>query len=207
MKTKYIERFTLKDLQVLYGLSRVGHFSPDQIKELGITDRRTKNMVKDKLMEVKTYRHKSQEYEAYKLTERGYKFLLENIRGELRDKLDLGETDRYSSSSIRHDLALADKYLKLSWEEQQTWRTESMSRDQFNEYLDKLQEDKQWELYYKLQDQYRDREITMPDGVYTSSSGEVVAVEVIGSKYTGAMIESKVNYCDTMGIEFNGYRY
>lgn len=204
---KKIKSFNFKDLKLLYGLSKVGHFSPQQIKSLGISDRRIENMIKDKYMEKKVDIHNNKEFIAYKITKDGYKFLRDNVRGEYRESLNLGEKGRYISSSPVHDVALAEKYLELSWEEQQTWRTESQTRDEFQEHLDKLLEDRQYELYNELYEQFNNEEITMPDGVYTSSSGEDIAIEIEGAKYTEKMIQSKVICSETLGYTYKGYKY
>ena len=209
--TKYIEKFMLKDLKALYGLSRVGYFSHQQLKEnIKLTEHRIKNMVKDKLVEKRQWKGSktpnSTEHIVYRLTDKGYSFLKQSVRGEYVNSLNLGETGRYHSSSPSHDVALADKYLNLNWKEQQSWRTENESREIFNQHLESIREQGKFELYNKLQEQYKDRDISMPDGVYISDSGESIAIEIEGDKYSQKMIQSKINLCKELGYSYEGHR-
>ena len=206
METKHINKINLRDLKALYGLTRVGYFTKEQMKDnLKITNNRTESMLKDKLIEEKIYKYKNQEHIAYKLTDRGFKFLRTNIKGELKESLNLSDKRLYISSSPQHDVYLAEKYLQLDWREQQTWKSEGEMRDQFKEHLESLKEQGEIAKYNQLQEMLYLKSISMPDGSYTSIAGDVEVIEIVG-KYTQEMIQAKVNYCTEIGCNSTFYK-
>ena len=205
MKTKYIKSFNLKDLKLLFGLSRTGVFSYENIKSLDVSDRRIENMIRDNLIEKREHIENRNNYYIYKLTDQGYNFLKNNIRGELRDVLEDNLKERYGSRSVKHDLALTDKYLKLSFEEQLTWKTETQLRNQLNEHMERLREEGNFNLYNSIYEKIENRDISPVDGSYTSSTGQVIAVEVITKSYGEKEINAKCEFAQALNMEIEGY--
>ena len=105
------------------------------------------------------------------------------------------------NSRYHHDLKLADLNSELTREERNTWMNEGQLRQMWENHLQEVKA-KDPEEYLRLSE----LNVSPPDGAYITSSGEVVAVEVISRWYTEEMIQAKITFCQEMNMTFQGYR-
>lgn len=190
-KIHNINKITSKDKSMLMALAKTGYISVDMIQgKLGVAERRVQAYTRDELLEKGIYfdSKTKKTVAVYKLSDKGKRFVTRN----------LGVDRFYRSSSVKHDLALANIYLGLNTGEQQTWRTESHVRDQFIETLANMRNDDRRE---ELWDKYQNHQISAIDACYTTSDGQQVGVEITTSAYGDAEIAAKEEFCAVLGVD------
>lgn len=189
---KSINRLSQKDLQFLHTLHDVGHipicFNKYHSNALSISNNRIHTFLNCNWLE-KIYQNNNY---YLKLGKEGIK----NVN-HLIDKKN------YISTSAIHDSKLLETYLSLSQETRNTWVTERELKDMFFKYTESLYTTNP--LYAcELEQKYKDGFISCPDGMYTDiSSGVLQAIEIVSSFYSQEMINSKIEFCEVMNIEFN----
>lgn len=94
----------------------------------------------------------------------------------------------YISNSYKHDKILYDVFVSLSDDEQRSWLTEHEQRQ--------IAEDNGYDL----------SEVSICDGAYMNSNGDMVYVEVVTSDYTEKMIEKKIEYVNMIGGIYDEHR-
>lgn len=183
---------------MLKAFSRVGYLDSKMIKEnLKVADRRIANFQRDGYIEKVSFldkKTKNAEF-SYRLTEKG-KDLCSN---------QLGVESFYRSSSPVHDLALANNYFSIKEEHKDNWITESQFRDMFQQYLERLQTQDHYR-WQELNDLWEQKLISPPDGGYMTSTGTVIAIEVVTSSYGKEEIQAKETFTGTLNIEYNQFK-
>lgn len=131
--------------------------------------------------------------ECYRLTAKG--------RDLCRRELSLST---YNAQNPAHDLTIADRYFSLSVTERETWQTETQCRDLLAEHIQQLRNQGDEDRVAEIWDKLKEGAISMPDAIYTSDSGVVVAYEVVTGNYGQEDIEAKEEAAETLGaiIEF-----
>lgn len=182
-----------RDRKALSALSRCGYINREQLSQF-LRNKRIESYCKDGLIEKSIYSQpgsKANDQEVYRLTSKGRDFC----------RRELSMTRLYSAQNPAHDLALADRYFSLSESEQETWQTESQSRDAISEHIQQLREQGDEERARELWDKLQDGRLSMPDAVYTRSDGVSVAFEVITNNYGQAELEAKEQAAEALGAE------
>jgi hypothetical protein len=190
-KSKYINKITKKDEEMLKAFSRVGYLSKDMLqRELLVADRRITNFSRDNYIEkCSFFNKKSKETEEiYRLTSKGQKLM----------ERELNIQSFYRSSSAMHDLRLADKYLSLTTEEKDSWKTESEMRSMYEEIINSMSESSRFEEYQQMMEQHL---ISAIDASYINTDGVLVGVEITTSSYGNAEINSKEEFSNVLGIQ------
>lgn len=179
-KAKYVSVVTNKDKEMLSGLSKVGYMSMRMLtEEIGLTMNRIKNYEMDGYIIRCEHivRSTGNGMAVWKLTDKG-----KNLSSR-----ETAAVDFYISGSAHHDLALAEKYFEVSEEYQCRWVIENEWRDRF---------------YSEFGVDLSQTNMSPPDGGYITSSGEMVAIEVVTSSYTDADIASKEEFCEMIGATY-----
>lgn len=134
--------------------------------------------------------------EIYRFTDKGKTWVSINIP-------ELSDRSLYRSNSYKHDIALYERYLKLSSTEKRTVLSESEIRDRFKEHLENLHE-QDIARYNQLSEQLRNHEISMPDMCYMSDGHEVF-YEVTTPSYGSLEYAAKEAFATEMGatIEYH----
>lgn len=197
-KAQYINKLTKKDQNMLRAFRNVGHLSQQQLTEqLGMSQRRIENFIRDKHIQTVEVFDKDTKsvVKIYTLTDKGKEFT--------QQQLNLNNF--YKSVSVKHDLALAHTYLNATPEKQENWLTEKDWKDRFEEKIAQLKEDGQLETASDLQERFKAREISLPDGGY-AQGGAVVAVEITTNNYGKAEIQAKIEFSEVMNVQYQSYR-
>lgn len=92
-------------------------------------------------------------------------------------------------NAIRHDTTLFRQYVGLSPTERMTANSETETRDIYREPLEQMRQDSQRH--------------SVPDMVYTSTLGELVAVEITTSNYTQEKLELKEATAQAIGANIH----
>ena len=178
-KSQYVKVVTNKDAEMLSGLARVGYMDRSMlVNAMGLSENRLKNYERDGYLERCAHMDKKtgDERAVWTLTQRG-RTLCES---------QLGIDSYYKSSSAGHDLTLAQKYMDLEPEDRERWVTESEWR----------------EMYYDKFGVDLPESLSPPDGGYITSTGELIAYEVVTPSYRGVDIAAKMEYCESMGASY-----
>lgn len=189
-KKHYIVSYNSKDEKFFQALRCTGYLDHSRARQF-LSENRLKNMGFEKIIEKCSYlnpRTKKEE-EVYRFTDKGKSFCQQ----------EYGLRNFYRSSSPEHDLKVADKYLSLSEQERQTWKTEGDNRDRWKEYMTELKEENivKWD---ELEQKYKNHEISMPDCSYTSGGIEI-CYEVKTNNYGIEEIEAKQIFADEMNLK------
>lgn len=179
-KSRYVKCVLNKDREMLCGLSKVGYMNEKMLtQDIGLSRNRIRNYERDGYIKrgVSVNPKDRNGYLVWRLTDKG-------------KRLSARETSVisfYRSSSSNHDLALAEEYLKLNSEEQKNWICESDWRDIYRE---------------DNANDYDAEKQSVPDGGYMSSSGDLIAIEVVTASYREADIRSKIEFCKSVGAHY-----
>ncbi|OLN33828.1 hypothetical protein [Desulfosporosinus metallidurans] len=196
-KKQYIQKITSKDEKMLKAFRCCGYLTKDMLKEkLAMSDHRIENFKRDKYIEKIAYADKTQNQviETYRLTNAGKDFL----------EKQLGLSNCYRSTSISHDIEVAQKYMNCSETERESWKTESKLREQFDEISDALLAENRFEEYDRLQEYLQENDVSAIDGSYISDeTGLEMSAEVVTDSYGRAEIEAKITFCHIMNIHQN----
>lgn len=123
----YIKAITNNDKELLKALSRAGYVSKEQAQNLiNLNERRLNNLEKDGYIKRTSVIIKDKQINVYQLNDKGKKYVANNISSV---------NNFYKATSPLHDLVLADRYLKLSTESRDYWKTEGDIREMFTSQL------------------------------------------------------------------------
>lgn len=190
--SKYIKNLFERDKDMFQMLNKCGNADHNQMKQIGLSERRIKDMCREKLIE-KTYFSETKQSEkntkAYQLTDKG-KNLIER---------EYGLANHNQSQSVRHNIDVANKYLSLEKEERETVLNERELRDLFLEKLEEIR-DQDEQRYKELYEQLEDNRISMPDIAYTSVEGVTMAYETVTDNYGNAEIQAKEEACTVLEL-------
>lgn len=198
---KYLKNYIGKDKELHSMLARTGVATREQA-EVFMGTRRIESHVKEGyLEEVKLIikdRGREEEITLYKLTDLG--------REMAREKC--GIESFYGSSSPRHDIALADKYIELYKRDPEltrSWITESNVRDMLQAKVDELREQGRNYQADKLEQGIQQGRFSAFDGGYIEN-GEIHPIEIVSRHYKEETLEMKVRTIRVLGIKESNYQ-
>lgn len=197
-KSQYINKLTSKDKNMLRAFRNVGYLREDHLKDkLGMSGRRIQNFIRDGHIErVSVFdKHTKAVSVVYRLTEKGQEFT--------RQQMNL--YNFYRSSSVQHDLALSQRYFQATTEQQHGWLTEKDWKDRFEQYVEQLREQQQYDQADELEKMREQNLISFADGGYVTEE-TVVAIEIVTSNYGQAEIEAKTEFAQVMNAEYQSYK-
>jgi len=196
---KHITTLYPRDRQALTALSRTGYIDDNQLHQFW-RDKRIKSYLKDGLLakdRVSSPGHREKARICYKLTTAGRELC----------RKELGMENMYRAQSPVHDLALADRYFTLTKEEQASWRTETEVKNQLEEHLHQMRQDPIEALWAnRIQQDWEQGKLSMPDAVYTNAEGIEVAFEVVTNHYGRAEIEAKQTVANLLDLKYEEER-
>lgn len=187
-----INKIYPRDLKALGALARCGHASHDQLREY-VRDKRLSTYEKAGLIGRVPYNRPGDsdgDRICYKLTTAGRDFC----------RHELHFSGMYVPQSVAHDMGLSDKFFSLSESERSSWQTETQVRDMYAQHMDSLRDQGQEELAQSLWDRLQGGEVSPPDAIYTSESGEQVVVEVITNNYGAEEIAEKIEFAEAIEL-------
>lgn len=186
-KKIWVKRLNDNDRKTFQAFKNVGHLTKEQITNNFVSESRLRCYERDKLITHKDVLINKQMQPVYSLTDKGRELCAR----------EYNFNNFYSSSSAKHDVCLADRYL-AEREHQDNWLTESDWRDMFKQELEKMDYDRAQELL----DRFNNREISSPDGGFITigSDGTVVAIaiEVVTNNYKESEKAAKLEFCRTV---------
>ena len=178
-KSHYIKNLNYRDVQAIKSLGRCGYVTHNQLNTF-LKDNRISNYQKEGLIIKDIYTdNKNNSITAYKLTDKGKDLAIQH-----------GVTKPYQSQSIAHDRNIADRYFTLNHDERETWKTENEIREKFLEELERIREQDQVRAR-DIEDELRDRQISMPDCSYTTEQGVEIYYESVTNNYGQEELEAK----------------
>lgn len=104
-------------------------------------------------------------------------------------------TNFYRSSSVIHDLAVAEKYMNLPLGVRLTWQTEKELQNVLYQTLKIYEETQQYARTDEIEDLIRREQISPTDGGYTLG-GRLCLFEVITSNYSKDAIKAKRTFAE-----------
>ena len=143
-------------------------------------------MLKQGLIESKT---NIKNETVYTYTDKGKSFI--------KNLDSLKEKPFYSrqTASTDHDTRLFREYTQLTPNERMSCMSETQTRDLFAETI------KQDQATAELE-----KMLSVPDIVYTTETGETIAIEAITENYNELRTEKKVSYCQIINAELKTVR-
>lgn len=190
-KIKPMKNIYKRDIEFFKALSNCGHITKQLCFdnfENTITNKRIDTYVKNGIVQQVADRDGI----SYKFTSKGKDYV--------RD-LDVGINHFYHSQSAYHDLKIAEKYLSLEIEERNSWRNETQLMEEFNNYCHSLIDDNYDSRGYELLEQWKNDEISIPDGCYVSKTEEIIIWEAITNSYGEQELQSKREFANVMDYE------
>ncbi len=175
-----INRVNFRDVQALNGFRVCGYGKREDLLKI-ISSNRIDKMLKQGILEAKT---NIKNEIIYTYTDKGKSFI------KSLDGIKSNSFYSRQTASSGHDIKLFAEYTKLTPNERMSCLTENQSRDIFSETLKQDQASAEIEKLYSV-----------PDLVYTTETGEVVAVEIITENYNEQRIEMKETFCQITNIE------
>lgn len=198
---KYLKNYIGKDKELHSMLARTGVATREQTETFMGTRRLESHIKEGFLEEVKLIikdRGKEQEITLYKLTDLGKEMAREKC----------GIESFYGSSSPRHDIALADKYIELYKRDPEltrSWITESNVRDMLQNKVDGLREQGRNFQADKLEQGIQQGKFSAFDGGYVEN-GEIHPIEIVSRHYKEETLEAKVRTMRVLGIKESNYQ-
>ena len=188
---KYIKNLYNRDKDVFHAFNKVGNLNNNHLNQLGLSDTRIKNYCREGYMQKIEYQIKGSKENgiAYKLTDKGKEV------GANKFGLSLYA----QNTAVRHNLDLADKYIKLSEEERQSVLNEREVREVVQSQIASLEQPSERYMYQQMLDQ---GELSMPDFIYVSEQGQTIAYETITNNYGESEIQAKIETCEFLKIEY-----
>lgn len=195
-KKSSIKKFQIKDERSFRALSNCGHCTREQLLSInGMSDKRINNYVKDGLISKQISNKGNNTIEAYKLTDKGRKFI----------NRQFGINHNYVPQNPHHDKALADKYFSLSEKEQASWKNETVLKNEFKEQIEQYK-NTDYDTYKYLIENFQNGNISCVDCYYISELGQEIVYEVETNYYGQAEINAKISFCQIMKLEYNSIR-
>lgn len=196
-KMNHIKVLTNADKNVLKGLYRTGRLNINHVNSLGVNNSRLKQHIKQGYIEKaeQYYDRKTKTTQViYKLTDKGKKIC--------QEQCNVGKV--YKAASCKHDLALADKYVELHKQGLvDRWITEQDWRNKLADEIDRLRQIGNNQEADRIQEEWDNKRISMPDGGYVNADGELVALEIITRNYSESDIEHKKCFVQTLNIGYD----
>lgn len=189
---------TSKDDTLLKTLHDVGYVNEHHAtKIIGVGKQRLKNFHRDGIVESRVYFDSKTKalIDTWCLTPKGVQLV--------RRHYNL--TSHYKSQSIRHDLALADRYLCLTEEERSTWRTEKSLRMELRKKLDDLYRAKDFKAAEELRYSIENHLISPVDGGY-EYNGKLCGVEILTSNYGKQELAAKQEFANYLNMHYSPSR-
>lgn len=178
-KSHYIKNLNYRDVQAIKSLGRCGYVTHNQLNTF-LKDNRISNYQKEGLIKKDIYTdNKNNSITAYKLTDKGKDLAIQH-----------GVNKPYMAQSVKHDMNISNRYFSLSEQERETWKTETEIREKFLEELERIREQDQVKAR-DIEDELRDRQISMPDCSYTLETGIEVYFESVTNSYGQEELEAK----------------
>ena len=214
MSKKWITATMATDLKCYEAFRCCNTLNKDMLNQMGMSDKRVKNHIKDKLIEQKDLFNKKtgESTSVYVPTKSGRDFMAK--------KMNVSAKNWYRSNSERHDIAVAKMYMKLKDEHKASCLTEGNVRDMMKTHIKGLRNEGQSllkvgdirgkELYDRANELDRrleeEHSISPPDLVYTNSMGQMETIEIVSDAYGNDMIQAKIDFCIELGIEVQLYK-
>lgn len=189
---KYIKNLYERDRDMFHLLNKCGNCNHSQMKEIGLSERRIKDMCREGYLK-KSY------YSENKQSEKNIKAYMLSDKGKSLIEREYGFTNHNQSTSVRHNIDVANKYLSLEKEERETIKNERELRDMFLQRLEEIREHDE-QRYEQLYDQLEQGQISMPDIAYTTVEGVQVAYETVTDNYGNQEIQAKEEACTILEI-------
>lgn len=189
----HINHWYPKDETFFKVLSTAGNIRSEDANKINISNSRLKNYEKDKLIERVTYpsRYNNQQNSnhCYALTQKGKDFI----------KSKYGIERCQNGHAAEHNCKVSHIICGLNKQEIASVQSEWKSRDQFLEALDNMRTQGEIDRYDEYMELLEQGRVSAPDITYTSSStGEVVSIEVVTSNYKSDDIEAKEVFVQAM---------
>ena len=189
----HINHWYPKDETFFKVLSTAGNKRSEDANKINISNSRLKNYEKDKLIERVTYpsRYNNQQNSnhCYALTQTGKDFI----------KSKYGIERCQNGHAAEHNCKVAEIICGLNKQEIARVQSEWESRDQFLEALDNMRTQGEIDRYDEYMELLEQGRVSAPDITYTSSTtGEVVSIEVVTSNYKSDDIEAKEIFVQAM---------
>ena len=180
-----INHINFRDVQALNGLRVCGYATREDLLKI-ITSNRIDKMLKQGLIESKT---NIKNETVYTYTDKGKSFIknLDSLKGKAFYSRQTASTD--------HDTRLFREYTQLTPNERMSCMSETQTRDLYAETI------KQDQATAELE-----KMLSVPDIVYTTETGETVAIEAITENYNEILTEMKVSYCQIINAELKMVR-
>lgn len=175
-----INHINFRDIQALNGLRVCGFASRNDLLKI-ISANRIDKMLKQGILESKT---NVKNETIYTYSDKGKSFI-KNLEGIKSNSFYSRQT-----ASAEHDTKLFSEYCRLTPNERMSCMSEGQTRDIYSETIKQDQANAELEKLYSI-----------PDIVYTTETGETVAIESVTENYNEERIEMKVNYCEAVNIE------
>lgn len=188
---KYIKNLYSRDKDVFHAFNKVGNLNSQHLNKLGLSNSRIKNYCREGYLKKVEYNIKGSKENgiAYKLTDKGKEI------GTSR----FGLTLYAQNTSVRHNMDLADKYIKLTENERNSVLNEREVREMVQAKIVNLEQVQERDRYQEMLEQGK---MSMPDIVYVSEQGTMIAYETITNNYGENEIQAKVETCEFLKIEY-----
>lgn len=201
-----------KDIKMFRALANCGYISKTDYHNYINPSRNYEEKLKtyiDNNIIKSVWNNKTQEYY--------YKFAGDKAKDYVRD-LDIrkGNPINYfqNPTSIKHDKDIAEKYFSVTDKERDTWKNETELRNMFLDYIEELKfsgdtEQEKLENYnraYEILEEYKNRNISTPDGYYVSETQIETVFEVVTDNYKEPEIVAKQEFCTIMKLEYTDNR-
>lgn len=195
MAKKYVTKFYNRDKDTFRAFNKCGNLDKTQLNKLGLTDTRIKNYCRDGLVTKVPYDIKGSRENgvAYKLTDKGKEVGANKF----------GLTNYAQSQSVRHNLDVANKYLSLTKQEQQTCINEREVRELVQDRIYSIEQKIERDRYKEMLDQ---GQLSMPDIVYVSTEGVTIGFDTITNNYGKTEIQAKEEACNFLEIQLETHK-
>lgn len=185
-------RWGENDTRATLGVARCGHFTKQNFRDCGLTDRRinTLSTGQEKIFE-RVGRDVNTGEDMYKLSELGK---------EKAEELGIARDIQYFNPNVgqnfdfRHDRELANQYCSLDRDCQDRWKTEQEYVREIKEVREhiRVNDPERWE-------EIKDIKYSSFDGGYIDDRGQEHYVEVITDSYSKDRIDSKCESANLLG--------
>lgn len=197
----------LKDKESFQAFSNVGYCTREQLigNIKGMSNKRIDNYLKAGYIKEEICNKRNENIVSYKLTKEGKQYINKTF----------GIKHNYVPQNPHHDRELANKYFELTQKERDSFKNETVLKNELKDYISELKYNKGYYEYenkdtgeierytgYELEERYQDGEISVVDCVYTNEEGVQVVYEVETNQYHGQEIKAKIEFCNIIHCEY-----